>query len=105
MVPHPRLPVHALLLGGNPESGNVCEYFLMMQRFHALDICEPDEILHEMGIEEKEHEVCFLEVIRDESRLPFFEKIFCQSTDHSINDIDLEFPKPREKSDSYCTRK
>ena len=89
---------------GKLESGNVCEYFLMMQRFHALDIREHDEVLHEMGIKEKEHEVYFLEVIRDVSWLPFFEKIFRWGTDHSSNDVDLDSPKPPEKSDAYCSR-
>ena len=38
---------------GKLESGNVCEYFLMMKYFRSLGITEHDEILYEMGIKEK----------------------------------------------------
>ena len=89
---------------GKLESGNVCEYFFMINRFHGLGIREHDEVLYEMGIKEKEHEVYFLEVIRDASWLPFFEKIFGWGVDRSSNDVDLEAPKPPEKSDVYCSR-
>lgn len=44
---------------GRLESGNVCEYFRMMQYFHELGIVEHNRILYEMGIKEKEHEVYF----------------------------------------------
>jgi hypothetical protein len=42
---------------GKLESGNVCEYFRMKRFFNELGISEHDEILYEMGIKEKEHEV------------------------------------------------
>jgi hypothetical protein len=45
---------------GRLESGNVCEYFRMMQYFHELGITEHNQVLYEMGIKEKEHEVYFL---------------------------------------------
>jgi len=44
---------------GRLESGNVCEYFRMMQYFHSLGIVEHNHVLYEMGIKEKEHEVYF----------------------------------------------
>src|SRR5687768_4764479 len=46
---------------GRLESGNVCEYFRMMQYFHELGITKHNQILFEMGIKEKEHEVYFLD--------------------------------------------
>ena len=44
---------------GKLESGNVCEYFIMLQHFHSLGITHHDELLYEMGMKEKEHEVYF----------------------------------------------
>ena len=61
---------------GRLESGNVCEYFRMKQFFNSLNITAHDTILYEMGIKEKEHEVYFLEVIKNDKLLPFFEKLF-----------------------------
>lgn len=50
---------------GRLESGNVCEYFRMMHYFHELDIYEHNPVLYEMGIKEKEHEIYFLEKIKN----------------------------------------
>ena len=50
---------------GRLESGNVCEYFRMMQYFHELDILDHNQVLFEMGIKEKEHEVYFLGKIKN----------------------------------------
>ena len=61
---------------GRLESGNVCEYFRMRQYFNSLGIHEHDKILYDMGIKEKEHEVYFLEQIKTNKLLPFFEKVF-----------------------------
>lgn len=87
---------------GKLESGNVCEYFLMMRYFDTLGISEHDEILYEMGIKEKEHEVHFLEVIRDAKWLPAFEKVFSWGVSSSLNDVDLEKKYPVEESGRYC---
>jgi hypothetical protein len=38
-----------------------------------MNIHEWDHILYEMGIKEKEHEVYFLEKIKESKLLPFFE--------------------------------
>lgn len=89
---------------GSLESGNVCEYFIMMKYFHELGITEHDEILYEMGMKEKEHEVYFLEVVKDSKLLPFFEKWFKWGKSNSYNDVDLEHKKEVEDSDSYCPR-
>lgn len=56
---------------GRLESGNVCEYFRMKQYFNSLGIRKHDQILYNMGIKEKEHEVYFLEKIKDDKLLPF----------------------------------
>ncbi len=50
---------------GKLESGNVCEYFVMLHRFHALGITTHDQLLYDMGVKEKEHEVYFLNLVKD----------------------------------------
>ncbi len=87
---------------GKLESGNVCEYFVMLRYFHSLGITEHDEILYEMGIKEKEHEVHFLESIRTAKWLPIFEKVFSWGANASLNDVDLEKKYPVEESERYC---
>ncbi len=87
---------------GKLESGNVCEYFVMLRYFHSLGITEHDEILYQMGIKEKEHEVYFLEAIRDAKWLPMFEKVFAWGTNASFNDVSLEKRYPVEEADRYC---
>jgi len=89
---------------GRLESGNVCEYFVMKQYFNTLGIKEHDKILYEMGIKEKEHEVYFLQKIRNNKLLPFFEKIFSWGKRNSFNNIDLDKKYPLEKSDIYCKK-
>lgn len=87
---------------GRLESGNVCEYFRMKQYFNSLGITEHDTLLYEMGMKEKEHEVYFLEKIKDNKLLPFFEKLFNWGDKKSFNNIDLDKKYPVEKSDVYC---
>jgi hypothetical protein len=89
---------------GRLESGNVCEYFRMMQFFHSLGIVEHDQILYEMGIKEKEHEIYFLDRIRNNRLLPFFEKLFSWGNLGSFNNVDLEKKYPVEESDVYCKK-
>ncbi|MCC5021441.1 MAG: hypothetical protein J6386_00865 [Candidatus Synoicihabitans palmerolidicus] len=48
----------------------------MIRYFHALGITAHDATLDEMDMKEKEHEVHFLETIRHEKWLPWFERIF-----------------------------
>jgi len=87
---------------GKLESGNVCEYFIMMHRFHELGITAHDELLYEMGVKEKEHEVFFQKMMADEPWLPLFERIFHWGPDTTTNDVDLEALKPVPESESYC---
>lgn len=89
---------------GRLESGNVCEYFRMMQYFHEIGILEHNEILFEMGIKEKEHEVYFLDRIKNKKLLPFFEKIFAWGSKKSFNDVDLEKKYPVAESRLYCKK-
>ncbi len=89
---------------GKLESGNVCEYFRMMQYFHSLGIYEHDQILYDMGIKEKEHEVYFLEAIKNDWFLPYFERIFNWGLRKSANDVDLNNKYPVNKSDLYCKK-
>lgn len=89
---------------GKLESGNVCEYFRMMQYFHELDILEHNHILYEMGIKEKEHEVYFLGKIKNKKLLPFFEKLFGWGNSKSFNDVDLDKKYPIEQSAAYCKK-
>jgi hypothetical protein len=89
---------------GRLESGNVCEYFRMMQYFHELNILEHNEILFEMGIKEKEHEVYFLGKIKNKKLMPFFEKVFGWGSDNSFNDVDLDKKYPVKDSAMYCKK-
>ncbi len=87
---------------GKLESGNVCEYFVMMRYFHELGITEHDAVLYEMGIKEKEHEVYFQNVIHGARWLPLFEKLFGWGTQASLNDVDFDDPLPVEAAEQYC---
>ena len=87
---------------GRLESGNVCEYFRMMHMFHSLGIKEHDKVLYEMGIKEKEHEVYFLEQIKTNKMLPFFERLFSWGNKKGFNDIDLDKKYSVDESDIYC---
>lgn len=89
---------------GRLESGNVCEYFRMMQYFHELGIYEHNDILYEMGIKEKEHEIYFLDRITNKKLLPIFERLFQWGKNRSFNDVDLEAKYPIEESAKYCIR-
>jgi hypothetical protein len=89
---------------GRLESGNVCEYFRMMQYFHELGILEHNQVLYEMGIKEKEHELYFLGRIKNKKLLPFFEKLFSWGSAKSFNDVDLEKKYPIEESKFYCNK-
>ncbi|MFN8673368.1 MAG: hypothetical protein U0457_14950 [Candidatus Sericytochromatia bacterium] len=84
---------------GRLESGNVCEYFKMKELFNNIGINEHDSILYQMGITEKEHEVYFLEKIKNNKLLPVFEKIFSWGKHNSFNDIELDKkPKVNDKN-------
>lgn len=87
---------------GKLESGNVCEYFVMMHYFHSLGIREHDQILYEMGMKEKDHEIYFLNQIKVSRLLPIFERIFCWGRHSSRNDVDIENRYSVEKSEQYC---
>ena len=87
---------------GKLESGNVCEYFVMMRYFHELGIDEHDAMLYEMGIKEKEHEAYFLAQIKGSRWLPLFERIFSWGQKNSANDVELANPIPASESHNYC---
>lgn len=87
---------------GRLESGNVCEYFRLKIFFNQLGITKHDQILYDMGIKEKEHEVYFYEQIKNSKLLPYFEKFFNWGPTQSFNNIDLNNQLPVEKSDVYC---
>jgi rubrerythrin len=88
---------------GRLESGNVCEYFRMKQYFNSLGITKHDKMLYEMGIKEKEHEIYFLEKIKTNKFLPYYEKYFSWGN-NSFNNIDLDKKYPVENSDHYCKK-
>lgn len=89
---------------GRLESGNVCEYFRMKQYFNALGITEHDTLLYEMGMKEKEHEVYFLNKIRNHQWLSFFERLFNWGSNKSFNNIDLNKKYPVDQSGHYCEK-
>lgn len=74
---------------GRLESGNVCEYIRMKDYFNALGISEHDEVLLEMGIKEKEHEIYFLEVVQNHPFLPFFERVFSWGKSKGFNTFKI----------------
>ncbi len=89
---------------GKLESGNVCEYFVMMKEFRELGINRHDEALYEMGVREKEHEVYFLGMIKGASWLPLFEKVFSWGVEQSANDMDLDDLLGVDRADAYCRK-
>ncbi len=97
---------------GKLESGNVCEYFKMRQYFNSIGIHEWDVLLYEMGLKEKEHEVYFLNKIKDSKVLPYFERLFKWGRDKSANNVNLDKkydvgsfkPPATEESDFYCKK-
>jgi hypothetical protein len=89
---------------GKLESGNVCEYFVMMQYFHSLGIHEHDAVLYEMGIKEKEHEVYFLNQIKETRILRLFENFFGWGKSRSHNDVNLAEKYTIENSHHYCRK-
>ena len=87
---------------GRLESGNVCEYFIMMRYFNEIGITAHDDVLYEMGMKEKEHEVYFQKSLANNRLLPLFEKIFGWGNKSSFNDVDLATKSPVEVSKGYC---
>lgn len=87
---------------GRLESGNTCEYIVMLRRFHALGIYEHDQALYAMAVKEKEHEQFFLDVITPSPLLRFFEPVFKWGKRHSANDITLNNLKPLVDAEAYC---
>ena len=87
---------------GRLESGNVCEYFIMMRYFNEIGITAHDDVLYEMGLKEKEHEVYFQKGLQSNRLLPLFEKIFGWGNKSSSNDVDLENKVSVEESKGYC---
>lgn len=87
---------------GRLESGNVCEYFVMMHYFNDLGITKHDDDLYEMGIKEKEHEVYFQKSLENNRMLPLFERVFGWGKDNSLNDVDLESKYSVKESKAYC---
>ena len=89
---------------GKLESGNVCEYLVMRRRFNEVGIHEHDEILHEMGMKEKDHEIYFLQILEGEPWLPWFERLFGWGQRSSLNDVPETNREPTESATNYCRR-
>lgn len=87
---------------GRLESGNVCEYFIMMRYFNELGITAHDETLYEMGMKEKEHELYFQKALLNNRLLPLFERIFGWGRNSRLNDVDGEHKAPVEQSKEFC---
>jgi hypothetical protein len=82
----------------------VCEYFRLKIWFNELGITKHHQLLYDMGIKEKEHEVYFYDQIKNSKLLPFFENFFKWGATQSFNNIDLDQKQPLEKSDNYCKK-
>lgn len=89
---------------GRLESGNVCEYFRMMHYFEELGIHDHHQVLYEMGMKEKEHEVYFLERLSSHRLLPLFEKVFRWGKHSAFNDVDLDAKYSVPESTAYCRK-
>jgi hypothetical protein len=87
---------------GSLESGNVCEYVRMKRLFNVEGITEHDEMLYEMSLKEKEHEVYFYDQIKGKKLLPFFERFFGWGEHKRKNDIDLARGFKIEDTNTYC---
>lgn len=87
---------------GRLESGNVCEYFVMMHYFNDLSITEHDAVLHEMAMKEKQHEVYFRKALENDPLLPLFERFFGWGIHHSFNDVDAEDSYSADASKRFC---
>ena len=74
----------------------------MMRYFNAIGITAHDDVLYEMAMKEKEHEVFFQKSLRNNRLLPLFERIFGWGNKSSFNDVDLENKSPVEESKGYC---
>ncbi len=89
---------------GRLESGNVCEYFIMMRYFNEIEIREHDEVLYDMAMKEKEHEAYFQKSLEHNRLLPLFERIFGWGNKRSFNDVELDNKSSVEESKRYCRR-
>lgn len=87
---------------GRLESGNVCEYFVMMRYFNEVGITEHNDVLYDMGIKEKEHEVYFQNSLENNRLLPIFESVFGWGNNRSFNDVDLTNKHTVKASKAYC---
>ncbi|MFO0869674.1 MAG: ferritin-like domain-containing protein [Pirellulales bacterium] len=87
---------------GRLESGNVCEYFIMLRYFRSIGITDHDETLYEMGMKEKEHEVYFQNSLANKRLLPLFERIFGWGRKRTLNDVDLDDKRSLGESATYC---
>ena len=74
----------------------------MMRYFNEIGITEHDEVLYEMGMKEKEHEVYFQKGLEHNRLLPMFEKIFGWGNKSSFNDVDLDYKSSVAESKGYC---
>lgn len=90
---------------GKLESGNVCEYFRMMQYFYEAGITKHNYVLYEMGLREKEHELYFLAELKDKKWLPYFEKLFGWGISQSANNVNMQEKYPVEEARKYCSTK
>jgi rubrerythrin len=90
---------------GRLESGNVCEYFLMKRYFNEIGITIHDDLLYEMEMKEKEHEVYFQKSLENNRLLPLFEALFGWGRKSSMNDVDLENKQSVQNSKVYCQKR
>lgn len=74
----------------------------MIRYFNSLGIRDHDRVLYDMGVKEKEHEVYFLEVTRDEPWLSWFEGIFSWGVERGVTDLDFNDLYPVDNGDDHC---
>lgn len=89
---------------GKLESGNICEYFRMMQYFDELGITKQHQELYDMGIKEKEHKIYFLNKIKTKRKLGLLEQIMAWSNNKKQNDANLDKKYPMAHGLLYCKK-
>ena len=94
--------VHAILFRWPTRKWQRLRVLSHAAHFDEMGISEHHEVLYEMGMKEKEHEMYFLEKLRSHPMLPIFEKHFFWGSNSAMNDVELEAKYSLEASKGYC---
>ena len=65
-------------------------------------VTQHHEVLFEMGLKEKEHELYFLEKVKTHTMLPVFSRLFAWGQKTSFNDVSVGAKYAQTESNTYC---